>query len=180
MNVLKKSEVIFILLFIVILFACVLSVIFNEDASISVNSIPAIAVGVSSSVFAVIAFENKEVTNLFLTGGRRWRIFIFRSIYGNKFEPDIDNDEYRMYFAISAFIYCAVIPLYIPIAFFAKDFGISFCLTLSVMILRMLSSNIFVTFFRIIIVAKEQKHERIKDEAARKEQEHRESIGKWK
>ncbi len=68
MKRLKKSNLIFIFFSIVILIACVLPVILHKDASISLNSAPAIVFGVYSAVYAIIAFTNKENVNLFVLG----------------------------------------------------------------------------------------------------------------
>ncbi len=69
MKAFKKINLIFIFLFIVILIACVLPVILHENATISLNSAPAIVFGVCSAIYAIIAFLNKEKSNLFALGG---------------------------------------------------------------------------------------------------------------
>ena len=91
-----------------------------------------------------------------------------------------NSDEYKKEFALSAFIFCASIPLYIPLAFFAKNFYTALSSALSVTILRILFTFILVLVPRIIKNAQDKKKGRIKDEADRKEQERRESMGKWK
>jgi hypothetical protein len=173
-----KSNVILVLLSIVILVACVLPVILNENAAISFNSAPAIVFGICSSVYAIIAFVNKEQGNLFLLGRNKLFIAFLRSLSDDK--PDTDSDEYKKEFALSAFIFCASIPLYIPLAFFAKNFYTALSSALSVTILRILFTFILVLVPRIIKNAQDKKKGRIKDEADRKEQERRESMGKWK
>ena len=174
----NKSNVILILLSIAILVACVLPVILNENAAISLNSVPAIVFGICSSVYAIIAFVNKEKGNLFLLGRNKLFIAFLRSLSDDK--PDADSDEYKKEFALSAFIFCASIPLYIPLAFFAKNFYTALSSTLSVTILRILFTFILVLVPRIIKNAQDKKKGRIKDEADRKEQERRESMGEWK
>ena len=174
----NKSNVILILLSIAILVACVLPVILNENAAISLNSVPAIVLGICSSVYAIIAFVNKEQGNLFLLGRGKLFIAFLRSLSDDK--PDTDSDEYKKEFALSAFIFCASIPLYIPLAFFAKSFYTALSSALSVTILRILFAFILVSVPRIIKNAQDKKQGRIKDEADRKEQERRESMGKWK
>ncbi|MBR2634856.1 MAG: hypothetical protein IKD31_04690 [Clostridia bacterium] len=173
-----KSNVILILLSIAILVACVLTVILNENAAISFNSAPAIVFGICSSVYAIIAFANKEQGNLFLLGRNKLSIAILRSLSDDK--PNTDRDEYKKEFALSAFIFCASVPLYIPLAFFAKSFYATLASALSVTILRILFAFILVLVPRIIKNAQDKKQSRIKDDADRKKQEYRESMGKWK
>ena len=174
----NKSNVILILLSIAILVACVLPVILNEDAAISFNSIPAIAFGVCSSIYAIIAFLNRKKGNLFVLGRDKLFIAFLRSLSDDK--PNTDSEEYRKEFALSAFIFCVSIPFYIPLAFFAKGLYTALSSALFVTILRLLFTLILVLVPRIIKNAKDQKQGRVNDEAARKEQERRESMGKWK
>ena len=174
----KFNKLIFILLSVAILIACVLPVILNENAAISFNSAPALAFGVCSLVYAVIAFLNKEHGNAFLLGKDKLFITFLRSLKDDN--PDTDSDEYKKEFALSAFIFCASIPFYIPLAFFAKSFYAALSSALSVTMLRILLTFILVLIPRIIKNAQDKKQNRMKDEVDRKEQERRESMGKWK
>ncbi len=178
MKALKKSNLIFIILSILILIACVLPVILNKDAAITLNSAPAIVFGICSFVYAVIAFLNKEHSNLFVLGRNKLFIAFLRSLSDDR--DDTDSDEYKKEFALSAFIFCASIPVYIPLAFFANSFYSALSSALSVTLLRILCTFILVLIPRIIKNAHDKKKDRIKDEADRKEQERRESMGKWK
>ena len=173
----KSKKLVFVFLSIAILIACILPVIFNENAAISLNSTPAIVFGICSVVYAVIAFLNKEHGNAFLLGKNKSFITFLRSLEEN---PDTDNDEYKKEFALSAFIFCASIPFYISLAFFAKSFYTALSSALSVTILREVLIIALVLIPRIIKNAQNKKKARIKDEADRKEQERRESMGKWK
>ena len=173
----KIQKLIFIFLSIAILIACILPVIFNENAAISINSAPGLAFGVCSVAYAIIAFLNKEHGNAFLLGKNKLFITFLRSLEEN---PDTDNDEYKKEFALSAFIFCASIPFYIPLAFFAKNFYTALSSALSVTMLRIVLTFALVLVPRIIKNAQDKKKARIKDEADRKEQERRESMGKWK
>ena len=173
----KIKKLIFIFLSIAILIACILPVIFNDNAAISINSAPALAFGVCSVAYAIIAFLNKEHDNAFLLGKNKLFIIFLRSLEEN---PDTDNDEYQKEFALSAFIFCASIPFYIPLAFFAESFYTALFSALSVTILREVLIIVLVMIPCIIKNAQDKKKARIKDEADRKEQERRESIGKWK
>ena len=174
----KFKKLIFIFLSVAILIACVLPVILNENASLSINSAPALVFGVCSAVYAVIAFVNKEKGNLFLVGKNKIFIAFLHSLKDNN--PDTDSDEYKKEFELSAFVFCASIPFYIPLAFFAKGLYTALTSALSVTILRILFAFILVLVPRIIKNAQDKKQSRIKDEADRKEQERRESMGKWK
>ena len=173
----KFKKLIFIFLSVVILISCVLPVILNENASISFNSAPAIVFGVCSVVYAIIAFLNKEHGNAFLLGRNKLFITFLRSLEDN---PDTDSDEYKKEFALSAFIFCASIPFYIPLAFFAESFYTAFSSALSVTMLRIVLTFALVLIPRIVKNAQDKKKARIKDESDRKEQERRESMGKWK
>ena len=173
----KSKKLIFIFLSVAILIACVLPVILNENAAISFNSVPAIVFGICSVVYAVIAFLNKEHGNAFLLGKNKLFITFLRSLKENH---DTDSDEYKKEFALSAFIFCASIPFYIPLAFFAKNFYAALSSALSVTMLRIVLTFALVLIPRIIKNAQDKKKARIKDEADRKEQEQRESMGKWK
>ena len=173
----KIKKLIFIFLFVAILIACVLPVILNENAAISFNSTPAIVFGICSVVWAIIAFLNKEHGNAFLLGRRKLFITFLRSLKDNL---DTDSDEYKKEFALSSFIFCVSIPFYIPLVFFANNFYVTLSLTLSVTMLRIVFTFALVLIPRIVKIAQEKKKARIKDEADRKEQERRESMGKWK
>ena len=174
----KFNKLIFVFLSVFIIIACVLSVIVNENASISINSVPAIVFGICSVIYAVIAFANQQRRNLFVLGKNKFLIAFLSSFKDDNLNND--SDTYQKEFAFSAFIFCASIPFYIPLAFLVKSFSVAFTLTLSVTVLRMLFTLILVLIPRIIKNAQDQKRERIRDEADRKEQEYRESMGKWK
>ncbi len=178
MKLLKKRELIFLFLFAVIFVACVLPVFFLENAAITAASAPAIVFGVCSAVYAVIAFVNKQKSNLFVLGKNKLFIAFLRSLSDDK--VDTDSDEYKKEFARSAFTFCASIPFYIPIAFFAKDFYIALSSAITVTILRILFTITLVLIPRIMKNAQDKKQACAKDEADRKEQERRESMGEWK
>ena len=173
----KSKKLIFIFLSIAILIACILPVIFNENAAISFNSAPAIVFGICSVAYAIIAFLNKGHGNAFLLGKNKLFITFLRSLEENH---DTDSDEYKKEFALSAFIFCASIPFYIPLAFFSESFYTALSSALSVTMLRIVLTFALVLIPRIIKNAQDKKKARIKDEADRKEQEQRESMGKWK
>ncbi len=178
MKSVKNGKIIFSILAVVIIAASVLPVILRDDAAITVNSAPAIVFAVCSFIYAVIAFLNKEHGNLFLLGRNKLFLAFLRSL--NDDDTSTDRDGYKKEFALSAFIFCASIPLYIPLAFFAKSFYTALSSALSVTILRILLTFALVLIPRFIKNAQDKKRGRMKDEADRKEQERRESMGKWK
>lgn len=178
MKLFKKGKFIFIILFIVVLIASVLPVILSENATITVNSAPAIVLGVCSVIYAIVAFVMKDEQNLFVLGKNRIFIAFLRSLRDDT--PDTDSDTYKKEFALSAFVFCVSIPFYIPLAFFSKSFYTALSWALSVTISRILFTFALVLIPRVIKSAKDKKQGHIKDEADRKEQERRESMGKWK
>ena len=92
----------------------------------------------------------------------------------------VEDEKYKKEFALSAFIFCASIPFYIPLAFFSESFYTAFSSALSVTMLRIVLTFALVLIPRIAKNAQDKKKARIKDESDRKEQERRESMGKWK
>lgn len=177
MRSLGKSRFIFIFLFVVILIATVLPVILSENAAITGNSAPAIAFGVCSVIYAIIAFAMRNQQNIFVLGKNRIFLALLRSMRDDA--SNTDSDAYRKEFALSAFVFCASIPFYIPLAFFAKSFYAALSSALSVTIFRMILEYAMVLIPRIVKRAQDKKQERIRDEADRKEQERRESMGRW-
>ena len=174
----KFHKYIYISLSVAILITCVLAVILSENAALSINSAPALVFGICSVIYAVIAFVNKEHGNAFLLGRDRLFITFLRSLDDDT--PNTDSDEYKKEFALSAFIFCASIPLYIPLAFFADSFYAALSSTLSVAILRFVITFVWVIIPRAMKNARDKKQALTKDESDRKEQERRESMGTWK
>ena len=178
MKLLKKDKLLFIFLSIVIVTASVLPVILSNDATITVNSIPAIVFAICSFIYAIIAFLNKEHGNLFVLGKNKLFIAFLRSYSGD--DIDTDSDEYKKEFVLAAFVFCASIPLYIPLAFFSKSFYMAISSTLSVTLLRILLTFVLVLIPRLTKKVQEKRQRYIKDEVDRKDQERRESMGKGK
>ena len=174
----KFKTLLFIFLSVAILIACVLPVILNETAAISLSSVPALVLCICSVVYAMIAFFNKEHGNAFLLGKDKIFITFLRSLEDDN--PNTDSDEYKRQFALSAFIFCVSIPFYIPLAFFAESFFIALSSALSVTIIRLVLTYVLVFIPLIIKNVQDKKKARIKDEADKKEQERRESMGNWK
>ena len=106
----KIKKLVFIFLSVAILIACILPIILNENAAISFNFSPSIVFGVCSIIYAIIAFLNKENSNLFVLGRNKLFIAFLRSQSDET--PDINSDEYKTEFALSAFILCS--SIFIP------------------------------------------------------------------
>ena len=127
----------------------------------------------------MIAFILKDKGAVFGIGiTRLFERAIFWTLIGKEYEED--DVEYKNEFERSAFIYCITIPTYITLSFFAESFPSALLQALGLTILRLFALIIVVTVPRLIIPIKEKKQQRLKDEADRKEQERRESMGKWK
>ena len=177
MKISKNRKLVFIVLSIVILTASILPVIISKDATITKYSFVSIAFAFCSVVYAVIAFILREKGNLFIAGYRFWR---FVDYLFAKPESYTKTEAYKKEFELSAFVFCATIPPYISFAFFASDFYSALSRALLCSILQSLAIILIVLIPPIIKSIKEKKRQQIKHEADRKEQERRESMGKWK
>ena len=177
MKNLKRNRLIYVVLSVIVLILNTLPIVIKENAALSKYSIIYIAFALCSVVYAVIAFIFKDKGNLFVAGKYWFYRALSLSFSENK---DKDDEEYKKEFELSAFIYCVTIPTYITFAFFANGFYSAFLQALGWTIFRLIAIIIFVIIPPIIKNIKEKKQQRIKDEADRKEQERRESMGKWK
>ena len=180
MKNLKNRKFIYILIFVVALILNVLPIIiFKNDVAISKYSIVSIAFAICSVVYAVIAFLYKDKGNLFVVGRKYW-FYRALSLTFSDNESYTQGEEYKKEFGLSAFIYCITIPTYITFAFFAKGFYSALSQALGWTIVRLIAIIIFVIVPPIIKRIKAKKQQRMKDEADRREQERRESMGEWK
>ena len=182
MKNLKNSRLIYVALSVIALILSALPIVIKENAAFSQYSIISVAFALCSVVYAVIAFAFKDKGNLFVAGKHWLYVAISLSFSKNKSKED---EEYKKEFELSAFIYCITIPTYITLAFFANGFYSALSQALGWTIFRLLAIIIIVIIPPIIkkpIIKniKEKKQQRIKDEADKKEQERRESMGTWK
>ncbi len=178
MKLLKKSNLLFVFLFIVILIASILPVIISKDAAITEYSFISIAFAVCSVIHATLAFAFKNKGNLFIKG-KYW----FYRLLDYSFSEDktyTKSEDYKKEFALSAFIFCATIPPYISFAFFANGFYSELLKVIWWTILRGLAIILVVLVPPVIKNIQAKKQQRLKDEAEMKKQESRESMGKWK
>ena len=174
----KNRKIIYVALSVAILILNALPIILMNDAAITKYSIVSIAFAVCSVVYAVIAFILKDKGNLFVAGKHWLYRVISLTFYENV--SNTQNEEYKKEFELSAFVYCVTVPSYITISFFANEFFSALSQAVSWAIIRQIAIIIVVIVPHAIRNIKEKKRQRIKDEADRKEQEHQESMGKWK
>lgn len=178
MKNLKNRRFLYIVLSVAVLILNVLPIVFSNDVGINKYSIVSITFAICSIVYAVIAFIFKDKGNLFVAG-KHW-LYRGLSLTFSEIESRSEDEEYKKEFELSAFIYCITIPTYITFAHFADGFYSAFSQAISWTIFRQIAIIIVVIIPPIIKRIREKKQQRIKDEADRKEQESRESMGKWK
>ena len=169
----KHQKKLYVCLYIAILMVNALIVIaFRERAAITIASVPAIVFAFCSTVYASVAIALRERYNLFF-----YNLYFIAKLFNRSYNK---TEEYKKDFARFAFVYCAAIPIYITVSFFADSIYSAILWPIEVTILRDVVI-IFLGFvppvIKNIIYKKQQK---IKDETALKEQERRESMGKWK
>lgn len=175
MKSIKNRKIIYIVLSIAVLIANILPIIiFRQRAAITIYSIPSLVFAFCSAVYAIIAFLYKGHGNLFVLGKDKLFIAFLRSLSDDK--RDTDSDEYKKEFALFAFVFCASIPFYIPLALFAKSYYTALASALSVTVIRLLITIVLLLVPRIIKITQNKKQCHIEDEAYRKEQERRESM----
>ena len=90
------------------------------------------------------------------------------------------TQEYKDDFFKYAFIYCLSIPFYITIALLVDNFYSGIMRPIDVSIVRDIVIILLGLIPPMIKNISNHRKQRIKDEADRKEQERRESMGKWK
>ena len=177
----KKRKIFLAVYFFVLLILAALPVfIFWESAKLTIYSIPAIICLVSSVVYALIAYSLRERGNLFLIGTSRLFFMLLYSFFREDNNIYTSHPYYKKEILISGIIFGSAIPFYIPIAFFAHDFYSVMLWVLRLCLIWVITSLVFIIVWRIVIVLKIQKQEKAQDDVYRKEQEQRESIGKWK
>ena len=169
---------IYIFISVAVLIICALRIILGDSVGITKYSIIPIAIAFCSVVYAAIAFAFKDKANLFIVG-KNW-FYRILSLTFSANESHCENDEYKKEFELSAFIYCITIPTYITIAFLHADFYSALSRAIGWTIVRLVAIIVGVIIPPILKRIKENKLQRVKAEADRKEQERRESMGKWR
>ena len=173
----KNKTLIYILLSVVGLFLSILPIVFGNNIGLTQYSIIPFAFAIASVIYAIIAFKMKDKGNLFVAG----KFWLYRMVsFSFESKAHTEDEEYKQEFALSAFIYCISIPAYLSFAFLADDYYSALAQALGWTTLRLFAIIIIVVVLPMIKYIKKEKQQRIKDEADRKEQERRESMGKWK
>lgn len=173
MKSIKNRKIIYVVLSVAVLIVNVLPIIiFREHAAITKYSIPSIVFAFCSAVYAIIAISIREHFNLFFSN-----LYIIAKIFNKSYNK---TQEYKEDFIKFAFIYCSTIPTYITLSLFADDLYSGIIWSLDVSIIRGVAIILLGLIPPVIKNIAKKKQQYIKDEADRKEQECRESMGKWK
>ncbi len=173
MKSIKNRKIIYVVLSVAVLIVNVLPIIiFEEHAAITKYSIPAIVFAFGSVVYAIIAISLREHFNLFFLN-----LYIIAKILNKSYNK---TQEYKEDFIKFAFVYCASIPFYITASLFVDNFYSGIMRPLEVSIARAVVIILLGVIPPIIKNIAKKRQQYIKDEADRKEQERRESMGKWK
>lgn len=157
----------------------ILIVVVNiKQAALTAFSIPACAFIVCSIIYAMIAYDMRDSGNLLLIGSDKIFWIIRHSFKTSEYVTS--HKDYEKEFRMTLLIYCFFIPCYIPMIFLSKSFFGSYMSILSVLFIEELIIIFAFVFFRLTSQVKSDREQKLSDEATRKEQEKRESMGKWK
>ena len=174
-----KQKKFFIISILISTLLNILIIVINiENAALTLHSIPALAFMLCSIIYAMIAYGMKDSVNLLLIGGNRLFWIIWRSFENNEYHTSFI--DYEKEFRRTLFIYCVFIPCYIPIAFFSKSFYSSLFGPVSLLLIEELIIMVTFVAFRWTSLIKTKRDQELIDEQLKKEQEKRESMGKWK
>ncbi len=169
----KKQRIIFIIISLLILLLNILPIIiFSDKAAITIYSIPSIIFAVGSIIWAIIAISLREHFNLFFLN-----LYIIAKIFNKSYN---ESKEYKEDFKKFAFVYCAAIPTFITISLFVDNIYAGIIRPLDLNIVRSVAIILLGLIPPFVKNIKAKNQQRIKDEADRKEQERKESMGKWK
>jgi len=153
-------------------------VIFYDSAALSYYSWLPIAFFLGSIVWAIIAYRLRDRGNLFFYRKGRLSTALMYTFTGEK--SYAERAKYKSDIKICALIYCLAIPVYIPIAFFVTDLYSAIIMTLSCVIIDNVAIIVYMIISNMKYVADIERREEIEADLQRKEQEKRESMGKWK
>lgn len=174
----NNSQFIYLAISAAVLICNAVLIVFADGAALTrYSAIPA-AFAVGAVIYALIAFTLRDKGNLF-TAGRHW-FYKALSLTFSDHSPDTQSGEYKKEFAYSAFVYCITVPFYMTLSFFADSYFEALSHAVALTVVRQLTVIIAVLIPLFIRSVNEAKQQHIKDEADRKAQERRESMGKWK
>ena len=177
----KKQKIFFVVYFSALLILASLPVfIFSESAAITKYSIPAVVCFISAVVYAGVAYTLRKRGNLFLIGTSRLFFIFMYNFFRDDNNRYTSHPYYKKEILISGMIFGSVIPFYIPIAFFVRDFDSAFLWPLQLCLVWVVAALVFMCVWRITIMLKMQNQEKTQDNMDRKEQEKKESMGRWK
>ena len=114
----KNQKNLYVFLYIAILMINALIIVaFRDRAAITICSIPAIVFAVCSVIGAIIAVLFREYRHLFFLNKFIWYV---SAIFNREHDGSYNGTQTRENeINLPAFIYCASIPVYITVAFFA-------------------------------------------------------------
>lgn len=166
-----KYSLIFCITLALLLVNIIPVLVFWGSATISVYSLPPMAVMALVVINGVLSCVFKHKGNFLMI--RKYRSAIFSADKDYTF-----TDEYEKEFRWMLLIYCAAIPFYIPIIFFAS----SWSQTLWTLLVFFIPQVIFIAhgIYQTVQDVKEEKRRQAQLEKERKEQERREELGYWK
>lgn len=173
----RKYTIINLLLFLGIIFISILPMlIFMDKIEITKFSIPAICLFVFHLLYGFVAYCFRHKGNFL-----RFNHLFLRHFWFNFVEPNKQytyTKEYRQTFYRMLALYFAVVPMYIPCIFLTATL-VAMPIALIVFFVPQM---LFISFevreiSNDIKQARQKKHQ---EDHEKKEQEYRESIGKWK
>jgi len=169
----RKKYIVYALLSIAILFINVLIIVISQNrVAITKYSIPSLVFAFCSIIYAIIAISLREHFNLFFLN-----LYIIAKLFNKSYNQ---TQEYKDDFLKFAFVYCASIPFYVTVSLLVDNFYSGIIRPLDVSIVRDVVIILLGLIPPMIKNISKQRQQRMKDEADRKEQERRESMGKWK
>ena len=175
----SKNKKILIISIIASVLLNILTVVVNiKQAALTLSSIPALVFIVCSVIYAMIAYDMRDSGNLLLIGSDKIFWIIRHSFKTSEYVTSQKN--YEKEFRLTLLIYCIFIPCYIPMIFLSKSVFGAFMSILSVLLAEELIIIFTFVIFRWTSLVKSDREQKLSDEAARIEQEKRESMGKWK
>ena len=173
----KSRKFIFIILFVAVLVANIVPVlIFRDKAAITKYSIPAIGLAVFSIIHGFVSYIFRHKGNFL-----RINFWLVKNAAVLLFYEDEDytfSIDYNKRFNGLLFLYCIVIPFYIPFIFFTKTAVIMPFAIIVFLLPQIVFGMMEIKQVKSNIQRYQTKKQQI--EAERTAQERRESMGEWK
>ena len=129
-------------------------------------------------IYGMIAHSMREEGNIFFLGSYK---LVDMAYYSFRKTPRyVSADWYQKIFDIDEIIYFAAIPFYIPVALLSNGYFSTIANILSVSIVPVFLALFCTIAIRITELIATHKRENSEAAELKREQERRESIGKWK